>query len=286
MPKIYFTILFTSLLCSASYGDVNVVTTIKPLEMIARAVVQDHGSVSSIVDPQQSPHHFSVSPSDRMAFSRADIALWIGPLLETHVSDFFSQPRIAAKTITIIETPELTLHTVAGDQLDAHLWLDSSNAVKIAKAIADRAAELDPANEAAYRENQERFSLNIHNTNEQVAAKFRLPTRSAYGVYHNAYQYFEQQFGLQHDIVILRDPEVQPGIRQIVQLRNEVVAKQPSCLLVEIDSSADLVSTVLNGHELKLITVDLLGSDIDVSENAYSELIRNLAEDFQQCLYD
>jgi len=48
----------------------------------------------------------------------------------------------------------------------------------------------------------------------------------------------------------------------------------------------DLVSTVLNGYELKLITVDLLGSNINLSANAYSEFVANLADDFYQCLYE
>jgi len=79
MLKSYVTLLLTALLSTGSYADVNVVTTIKPLQLIAQAVIKDHGSVSSIVDPQQSPHHFSLSPSDRIALARADLAVWIGP---------------------------------------------------------------------------------------------------------------------------------------------------------------------------------------------------------------
>ena len=87
-------------------------------------------------------------------------------------------------------------------------------------------------------------------------------------------------------MVILLDPEVQPGIREIIELRRQVKRQQPSCLLVEFDSRSDLVSTVLNGHELKQITVDLLGSNVNSSGHVYSEYIANLADDFYQCLYD
>jgi zinc transport system substrate-binding protein len=286
MPKFYFILLLTSLLCSLSRADVNIVTTIKPLQMIAEAVVQEYGSVSSIVDPQQSPHHFTVSPSDRINLARADIAVWIGPLFETHVSDFFVQTQFKAKTITAIDTPGLQLHSVGDGQLDAHLWLDSSNAVRIAAEIAKRAAEMDPVNAASYRQNLEKFATEIESRNLQIAQKFKAPSAMSYAVYHNAYQYFEQQFGLQHDMVILQNPEVQPSIRETIQLRRQVSDQRPSCLLLESDSSLDLVSTVLNGHELKLITVDLLGSNVNSSSNAYSEFIANIADDFYQCLYE
>ena len=286
MPKSYFILLLTSLLCSLSRADVNIVTTIKPLQMIAEAVVQEYGSVSSIVDPQQSPHHFNVSPSDRVNLARADIAVWIGPLFETHISDFFEQAGFKAKTITVIDTLGLQLHSVGDGQIDAHLWLNSSNAVRIAKAIAEQAAEMDPVNEASYHQNLRKFISQIESTNRQIAQKFQAPSATNYAVYHNAYQYFEKQFGLQHEMVILLDPEVQPGIREIIELRRQVKRQQPSCLLVEFDSRSDLVSTVLNGHELKQITVDLLGSNVNSSGHVYSEYIANLADDFYQCLYD
>ena len=87
-------------------------------------------------------------------------------------------------------------------------------------------------------------------------------------------------------MVILADPEVQPSIREMITLRSQVNEQRPSCLLLEFDSNLDLVSTVLNGYELKLITVDLLGGNINLSANAYSEFVANLADDFYQCLYE
>ncbi|MBL4581112.1 MAG: zinc ABC transporter substrate-binding protein [Gammaproteobacteria bacterium] len=286
MPKFYLILLLTALLCPVSRGDVSIVTTIKPLQMIAEAVVQEYGSVSSIVDAQQSPHHFTVSPSDRIALARADITVWIGPSFETRISDFFMQAQLKAKTITVIDTPGLRVHTIGNGQLDAHLWLDSSNAIRIATAIAERAAELDPVNAASYSQNLESFGVEIESRNQQIEQRFKAPSKANYAVYHNAYQYFEQQFGLQHDMVILQDPEVQPGIREIIQLRSQVNEQRPSCLLLDFDSSLELVNTVLNGHELKLITVDLLGSNVDSSENTYSEFISNLTDDFYRCLYE
>ena len=285
MPKSYLILLIATFLCSASRGDVSIVTTIKPLQMIAEAIVQGHGSVSSIVGSQESPHHFTVSPSDRINLARADMAIWIGPLFETHISDFFVQAEVQAKTITVIDTPGLQLHTVGDGQIDAHLWLDSLNAIRIAEAIAERAAETDPRNAPSYRLNLRKFSAEIESRNQQIVQRFQGSSTTSYAVYHNAYQYFEQQFGRQHDIVILPDPEVQPSIREIIELRSQVSKRRPSCLLLEIDSNSELVSTVLNGYELKLITVDLLGSNVNSSENAYSEFIANLADDFYECLY-
>jgi ABC-type Zn2+ transport system substrate-binding protein/surface adhesin len=51
-----------------------------------------------------------------------------------------------------------------------------------------------------------------------------------------------------------------------------------------------LIATVLSGHELNSIVVDLLGSNLDnavtSSENGYSKFIANIADDFYECLYE
>ena len=286
MPKPILILIIAALFCSVSRADVEIVTTIKPLQLIAEAVVREHGRVSSILDPQQSPHHFTMSPSDRIALARANMTIWIGPQFETFLSDFFAQKDIKSKTITAVDVPQLRLHTLANGQVDAHLWLDSANAVSIAAAVMRRAVELDPVNATAYRQNLQRFELEIATRNSAIAARFQAPPTTSYGVYHNAYQYFEKQFGLEHELVILRDPETQPSIRQIVQLRNEVERVQPSCLLLEFDSSRELLNTVLNGHKPNLITVDLLGSAVSSTENGFAEFITNLADDFYRCLYE
>lgn len=280
-PFIAAALLFSSL----SRADIDIVTTIKPLQLIAAAIVQDSGSVSSILDPEQSPHHFTMSPSDRVALAQADMTIWIGPLFETFLSDFFAQTNVRSKTITVLDLAELQLHALDPEHPDAHLWLDSRNAQYIATAIMRRAVELDPDNAEAYRENLQSFSMQIEANTSRISKKFQTPSAKSYAVYHNAYQYFEKQFGIEHDVVILRDPESQPSIRQIVELRSSIKQHQPSCLLLEFDSSEELVNTVLDGHELKLMSIDLLGSNVDVDENGFSNFMSNLADDFYSCLY-
>lgn len=282
MPRIFLLALLITLISSTGRADVDIVTTIKPLQLIAQAVVQDHGSVRAIMDPQQSPHHFTLSPSDRIALARADLALWIGPEFETFLADFFAQADIAKKSITVIHTEALQLHSLEGGQRDAHLWLDSGNALRIAEALLQRVLQLDPANGQAYQDNFTRFSAEISDVNAEIAQRFQSPPAASYAVYHHAYQYFEKQFGLQHSMVMLRDPETQPSIREIVALREQLAQLEPSCLLLEIDSSRELVNTVLNGYEMKLITVDLLGA----ASKDFGEFMQRVADDFYQCLYD
>ena len=277
-------LLSASLFSMTSRAEVNIVATIKPLQLIAEAVLQEHGSVTSIMDARQSPHHFTLSPSDRVALARADITMWIGPVFEVYLRDFFAQTKLKQKTITATEFTALL--TLGAEQIvDAHLWLDTSNAVSIATEIANRVMLMDPDNAADYRQNLHQFKADIAALNLQLQQRFQAVPSRRYIVYHNAYQYFEKQFGLEHDMVILRDPEVQPGIRYLIQLRDRVREGRPSCLLLEYDSNKDLVATVLDGHKLEIIYVDLLAARVASKEKGYSQFVSNLADDFYRCLY-
>jgi ABC-type Zn2+ transport system substrate-binding protein/surface adhesin len=53
---------------------------------------------------------------------------------------------------------------------------------------------------------------------------------------------------------------------------------------VEPDSSPATIDTFLSGYELNQLTVDLLGNQVPLDGNGYSQLMLNLANDFVSCL--
>lgn len=246
--------------------------------------MQEYGVVTSIVSGQQSPHQFTISPSDRRALGEADMLIWIGADFEIYLADFFEQESRAEITLNTLQLTGLTLYDAAADQLDAHLWLDTGNASKIAEAVAERLSRLDEANASHYRQNLAHFRRGLENTNREISELLQRSPGRSYVVFHNAYQYFEKQFGLQHQFALLNDPETEPGIRQILSTRERISVNKPHCLLHEFTSSMELIGTMLDGYELKTVVVDLLGEKLS-AEDGYIGLISNVAAKFSSCLY-
>lgn len=288
MYKRIFCLLLWGLIIPKSWADVSITTTIRPLQLIAQTILQDHGRVTAIIDASQSPHHYSMSPADRVALADADMLLWIGPTFETYLADFFERPDNASKTLTISELENLTRHEITAGQLDTHLWLDSGNAVLIAELIAQEAGELDAEHADAFRQNLSQFKAGIVELNRELEQSLSASAGNAYAVYHNAYQYFEKQFGLQHQFAMLSDPEIQPGIQQLIAVRERFEEDRPRCLLLEPDSNLELVATALGGHQLTTVTIDLLGHRVDSGQSGnksgYIQLMKNIAEDLKNCL--
>ncbi|MFT4863818.1 MAG: zinc transport system substrate-binding protein [Pseudohongiellaceae bacterium] len=266
-------------------ADVNVVTTIRPLEFIAKAVIGELGSTDSLIGRNASPHHFNFTPSNRRALNRADIVLWVGPEFEVHISENMERLVKGRPLLTAFDLADLKLLYLAESSgKDGHVWLSSHNAKVIASELAAQLAVIDPTNATAFAANLQQFKASLDVSNKAIQARLIAYKSTAYLVYHNGFQYFEQEQGLQHLLPLVLDPEVSPSINQIVAVRKKIEATQPKCLISEADANADLANTFTRGVEMKIVEVDLLGYNIPLSTQAYIELLESVADSYTACL--
>jgi zinc transport system substrate-binding protein len=283
-PKLSTAILFAALLfATASQGDVRVVTTIKPLQLIVKAVVGEQGTVSALLTGN-SPHSYALTPSDRIALGEADLVLWVGKELESFIEGAIGQLQEQTTVLTVLDVEDLNRLPLENGQLDPHVWLDTNNALEIARTISRELERIDSGNQLLYRQNFAAFENQLELTEEELLRVTASLLTTPFIVHHNAYQYFEQQIGINHAFALVLDPEIQPGIRHILSVRDLIQQTQPSCLLVEPDSSPAAIDTFLSGYELKQFTIDLLGNQLPADSNGYSQLMLNLANDFVACL--
>ena len=70
-----------------------VVTTVKPLQLIAAAVLDGIAVPEVLLPPAASPHNYALRPSDRRLLATADRIYWVGPDLERFLQRLLeSQP--------------------------------------------------------------------------------------------------------------------------------------------------------------------------------------------------
>jgi zinc transport system substrate-binding protein len=103
-----------------------------------------------------------------------------------------------------------------------------------------------------------------------------------YLVYHDAFGYFEKQFGLGHDLTLVEDPEISPGIRQIMTVRAAITDISPSCLFIDESANQATINTMLSGYDINQVSLDLLGKRL-VETESYETLMENLVFDFINC---
>jgi len=240
-------IALLALLAATAHADI--LTSIKPLTLIAAAVTAGVEQPQQLLPDGVSAHDYSLRPSDRQRLQQAELIVWIGPAHEGFLNSVLKGQ---SRALTVAALPGLTrlpLRRVEDSSplpgtLDAHLWLHPENAIRIADAIAAQRARQNPAQAARYRANAARFAANLRQTwiplQQRIAA---LPHRR-YAAYHDAYQYLEHSLGLQFSGSLSASPESRPGARHLLLLKTRLRDQQVRCLVREPGSSAALLQQV------------------------------------------
>ena len=88
---------------SLARADVTVVSSVRPLQFIAAAIVGDGDRTISLIGASDSPHSFALTPQDRLAIDQADILLWVSPGFELYLADLFTALEGNKSVITVAD---------------------------------------------------------------------------------------------------------------------------------------------------------------------------------------
>ena len=167
----FITNIFLLSLCLfalSAVAEVNVTTSIRPLQLIAQAIIEDRGTVRAVINAQDSAHDFTLTPSDRLNFETADLLLWISPEFEVQIADLFESMRKEKSVITAADLTGVSVISLSANELDPHLWLSSSNALAIAAGLTQELQKLDLENQAEYQKAYTRFESNLNSTRTAI----------------------------------------------------------------------------------------------------------------------
>ena len=175
-------------------------------------------------------------------------------------------------------------HDHGHDEFDIHVWLDPENAKVLVNEIKLALIEKDPSNASIYEANSKKINLKLDQLIDEVSSKLESEKGKGYVVFHDAYQYFEERFGMSAVGSITVSPEVVPGANRIRELKEKIVDLNATCVFSEPQFEPKLVSTVIEGTQANTGVLDPLGASIKDGPELYFTLIRNMANSLQDCL--
>lgn len=295
------------LLSVAAQADVRVLTSIKPLQLIAAAIQDGVAEPGVLLPPGASPHHYALRPSDVRRVRDVELFYWVGADLESFL------PRVLSArdkpSVAVQDLPGMTLrhfgdghldheaHDAPGGEmadahdhdhrpgtLDAHLWLLPANARVIAARMAADLVIADPANAARYQANFTAFEQRLAQLDQRLKARLSALAGKPYFVFHEAYDYFEAAYGLKHAGVFSVANEVQPGARHVAAMRDRLQAAGPTCVFSEPPLRPRLAQTLTAGLPVTLAELDAMGFDVMADEQGYEALLDNMANQLTSCL--
>ncbi len=298
--SIFIAFLATFLLIGSAQADVKVLTSIKPLQLIAAAVQDGIAVPEVLLPPGASPHNYALRPSDVRKVQSVELVYWIGPDMEGFL------PRVlkgrTLPSIAVQDLPGLKLRHFAEDNhseaeeadehdhdhrpgnLDAHLWLSPINARVIASKMATDLSAVDPANAARYQSNLKAFDERLDALDLRLKARLAGIAGKPYFVFHEAFDYFEDAYGLKHTGVFSVAAEVQPGAQHVAAMRTRLQEVGKTCVFSEPPLRPRLAETLVAGLPVKLAELDALGGYTPATAQGYEQLLEKLGNDLAGCL--
>ena len=315
----YIIIIVFSLI-SAANAEVKVVTSIKPIHSLVSYVMDGVGKPNVIVDGYNSPHGFSLKPSHAKMLENADIVIWVGEDLEAFLEKPLKTIAKKAKNIEVMDLKGIKKfefreknifeehddhkghddHKEKDDhkghddhkekdgheghhhgEHDPHVWLDPINAKVIIKEITKQLVKLDSKNSSIYKSNSKKALSDIDKLVKDI--KKDLNKNLRFVVFHDAYQYFENRFGIQVLGALTVNTDVMPGAEQLSEIREVIEHEKVNCLFSEPQFNPSIIKSIAKDTNVKTGILDPLGAKLDKGKNLYFDLLKNMASSFKGC---
>ncbi len=164
---------------------------------------------------------------------------------------------------------------------DPHVWLDPMNAKVIVKEIENQLVKLDPDNSSKYKANSKKAQSELDNLTKNI--KKDLKGNLRFVVFHDAYQYFENRFGIKVLGALTVNPDVLPGAEQLSEIREVIKHEKVNCLFSEPQFNPAIIKSIAKDTKIKTGVLDPLGATLDKGKNMYSELLQSMYASFKGC---
>jgi len=242
-------VLAMSAVAAQAAGKLNVETTTEDLAALAREVGGDKINVDAIAKGYQDPHFVEAKPSFLLKLQKADLLAVVGLQLEIGwLPPLQTQSRNAKIQVggsgyldmshfcQVLEIPTGQVSRAMGDVHplgNPHYWLDPQNGRRIAKAFADRFAQMDAADAAYFQQRYQDFDQRLSTAEKGWEAKMAPYKGRKVVTYHRSWPNFCDRFGL----VVVDYVEPRPGIpptpSHTLELINTMKAQNIKLVLIE-----------------------------------------------------
>ncbi len=298
-----------TLMSTSVMADVpNVAADIAPVHSLVSRVMDGIGAPKLVVQSGASPHGYRLRPSEAKALQDADLVFWMGEELTPWLDGALKTLASKASITTLMDQEGVILHDFRESVLfeahdhsdhdddkdhddhddhgghDPHSWLSPENAKLWLNIIASKLSVSDPENAATYFMNAAAGQTEIEEMITEVSATLKPVQGGKFVVFHDAYQYFENDFDFYASGAISLSDASDPSPARVAKIQKRIRDEGIQCVLAEPQFKRGLVATVMEGSEATASVIDPLGADLKTGPKLYTQLIINMAKTLRNCL--
>lgn len=275
--------------------QIQVYTTVYPLQYFTERIGGDHVSVQSIYPPGSDEHTFDPTQKDMMALADADLFFYIGLGLEGFVEN--AEKTLKNEHVHMIPTADAITedmlvknddnhdhHDEDGHhdhgQMDPHVWISPVLSDALAYSIKEALIQVSPENKDLFEENFEALRDELLLLDRQFIDMASEAPKKTFFVSHAAFGYLADTYGLEQIAVAGLNSQSEPSQKELTQLVEYAKEQNIQYVLFEQNVSSKLTDVIRKEIGAESLTLHNLGvlttEDIQNEEDYFSLMEANL----------
>lgn len=288
--------------------DLLVVTSFYPMYVAAENVIDDVEGVTleNLSEPQTGClHDYQLTAADMKLLSKADVFIVNGGGIESFLSDVAeSYPDLkivqACDGIDLLESAEGTGEShndlssnedadhddhdhsehSHGDE-NAHVWMNLADYQIQVQNICNGLSEADSAHAEQYAKNAQTYQGKVQELQQEAAELASQIASQPVVIFHEAYEYIVQEYGLQLAGEMNLDEERQVSAGEVADILHSIEDNHVSVVLAEELYGTDMGEMVAKQSGVKVVYLDTLTRG-DYSADSYLEGMRSNIEQLKE----
>ena len=288
--------------------DLLVVTSFYPMYVAAENVIGDVEGVTleNLSEPQTGClHDYQLTAADMKLLSKADVFIVNGGGIESFLSDVAeSYPDLkivqACDGIDLLESAEGTGEShndlssnedadhddhdhsehSHGDE-NAYVWMNLADYQIQVQNICNGLSEADSAHAEQYAKNAQTYQGKVQELQQEAAELASQIASQPVVIFHEAYEYIVQEYGLQLAGEMNLDEERQVSAGEVADILHSIEDNHVSVVLAEELYGTDMGEMVAKQSGVKVVYLDTLTRG-DYSADSYLEGMRSNIEQLKE----
>lgn len=268
-------LLFIASAIASPVYALNVVVTIPPLAGMIAPLLSKQDTLKVLLAPGASPHDFQLKPLQMYTIQKADLLVAVDDPVDVWAHK--AMQKFQPKTVLMWGLQGIVhLHD------NPHIWLSPDNAQILMQAVSQKLQQLEPARKTIIQQRTQTTLANLKGLTEQIRQQLSPYHQTPFVVLHDAYEYFNQYFGLQKSIAMQINPVLKPSLKRVYEIRQKIKQAHIQCIFKEPEFPASRVTYVVRGLKVKISSLDPIGSLHH--QESYDHLLRTLSAHISGCL--
>lgn len=310
------TAIAAAILSFSAAASATIVTSVKPLGFIASSIANGITDTEVLVPAGASPHDYSLKPSDVQKLKSAEMLIWIGEdvdaFLDKSIDDLDYKKVLTIKDIAAIE-PFLLKgehhhhHHGEGDAhedhdhahkghehhhdhehedlgVNWHVWYSPDISKAVAQRIAAKLLKQYPEKKDLIEKNVAEFNRTLDEQSAKIKTQLADVKEKGFYVFHDAYGYFNNAYGLKQTGYFTINPLVAPGAKTLAKIKEEITEHKVTCLFAEPQFTPKVIESLSKGTKVNVGRLDPMGDAVKLGTNSYAAFLQFTADSYAQCL--